>query len=88
MVWVFGFFSDTFVSIILSTLGWSHPTLHSVISFSYFLVLKEKVKLLLKASLKCDVLLYPIVREPFQVVYILSEFIALILIIWELLLSS
>lgn len=44
--------------------------------------------MLLKASLKCDVLLYPIVRKLVQVVNIPSEFIALFLIIWELLLSS
>lgn len=43
--------------------------------------------MLLKASLKCDVQLYPIVRELFQVVNIPSEFIALILTILELLSS-
>lgn len=84
------FFSDAFLSLIyLPWLVSPYPT------FSYFNVLlpisqrKSYIKkMLLKASLKCDVLLYPIVRKLVQVVNIPSEFIALFLIIWELLLSS
>lgn len=66
--------------------------LHYVQLFQFLTFHFSKKKLnkkkLLKASLKCDVLLYSIVRELFQVVNIPSEVIALILIIWELLLSS
>lgn len=35
-------FTDLFVPIVLFTLGWSRPTLHSVTSISYFPVLKQK----------------------------------------------
>lgn len=44
--------------------------------------------MLLKASLKWDILLHPIIRELFQVVNIPSELMALTSIIWELLLCS
>lgn len=83
------FFRCIFVSYLFALVGLTLPYVQLFQCLTSLSQRKSYIKkMLLKASLKCDVLLYPIVRKLVQVVNIPSEFIALFLIIWELLLSS